>query len=57
MEAYGRANGSKDAVVDIIELDDDNFDPSNFHVRAPSSIEEGRAKFEVALRRLLQAAR
>jgi hypothetical protein len=57
MEAYGRANGSKDAVVDIIELDDENFDPSKFYAKAPSSIEEGRARFEAALRRLLQAAR
>jgi hypothetical protein len=57
MEAYGRANGSKDAVVDIIELDDDNFDPSKFHANAPSSVEEGRVRFEAALRRLLQAAR
>ena len=55
MEAYGRANGGRDAVVEIIELDDDNFDPGNFYKIKPTSLEDGQAKFGAALRRLLSA--
>jgi len=55
MEAYGRANGSKDAVVDIIELSDDNLDPNTFLRNGPTSAEDGEARFEAALRMLLKA--
>lgn len=54
MEAYGTANGSKDAVVDIIELGEDNFDSTNFYRNsAPLNAEEGQEKFDAALRTLL----
>jgi hypothetical protein len=39
MEAYGRENGSKDAVVDIIELDEDNYDPDNFSRGRPKGFQ------------------
>ncbi|GAB7331299.1 hypothetical protein MBLNU13_g02746t1 [Cladosporium sp. NU13] len=56
LEAYGRANGDKDAVIEIIELDDDNYDPTNFYRTKPSSVEDGQAKFQSALRRFLHAS-
>ena len=30
MEAFGKANGSKDAIVDVLELNDWNFDKNNY---------------------------
>jgi len=55
MDAYGRANGSKDAVVDIIELHEDNFDPTKLVRNVPSSVEDSQARFEATLRRYLCA--
>jgi hypothetical protein len=53
MEAYGKANGSKDAAADIIELDDGNFDPTKLFSDTPPSVKESQARFETMLRNLL----
>lgn len=57
-EQFGAANSRKDAVVDVLELSDDNFEGGAgwlWHPRTGlSSVEENKEAFGAELRRLLE---
>ncbi|KAM0716678.1 hypothetical protein Q7P37_008123 [Cladosporium fusiforme] len=60
LEGYGAANGRKDAAIDILQLDDRNFESFHGYSRrpaanAPTTVEENRAVFRQQLCRMLGA--